>query len=145
MMDFIPDGYTESAYIKSEDRVHGEFRFTYRPMLVEERTILYSKAMEHLSDEAQLKKRAAAVVARIQSWSLLDAKGQAAPIKVETYLRLKAPLFWRVLNIVVGADAGDLDPEAEAADTLALIDQRIQAAVEGRGVAELRETADAKN
>ncbi len=145
MMDFIPDGYTESAYIKGEDRVHGEFRFTYRPMLVEERALLYSDAVERLPEDAKLKKRAAAVVARIQSWSLRDAKEQTVPVRLETYLRFKAPLFWRVLNIVVGADAGDLDPEAETAETLAAIDQRIQAAIEGRSVAELRETADAKN
>lgn len=145
MLDFIPDGYTESAYIKGEDRIHGELRFTYRPMLVEERALLYSDAVERLPEDAKLKKRAAAVAARIHSWSLVDAKGQAVPVKVEAYLRLKAPLFWRVLNVVMGVDAGDLDPEAETADALASIDQRIQAAIEGRSASELRESADAKN
>ena len=145
MLDYIPDGYTESAYIKGEERIHGEFRFEYRPMLVEERSLLYSDPVERLPDDAKLKKRAAAVASRIQSWSLRDGKGQPVAVNVETFLRLRAPLFWRVLNVVMGVDAGDLDPEAEAADALAAIDARLDAVVAGRTVAELREVADAKN
>lgn len=145
MLDYISDGYTESAYVKGEDRVHGEFRFEFRPMLIEERSLLFSEAVERLPEDAKLKKRAAAVAVRIKSWSLLDAHGQAVGVDAGTLLRLKPPLFWRVLNIVMGLDPSDLDTAAGDADTLAAIDARLEASLAGKTVAELREVSDAKN
>jgi hypothetical protein len=145
MLDYISDGYTEAAFLKGEDRIHGPFRFEFRPMLVEERALLYSDAVERLPDDAKLKKRAQAVAARIKSWSLEDGNRRPVAPDVGNLLRLKATLFWRVLNVVMGIDVGDLDPEAEDAETLAAIDARIEAAVAGKTTVELREVADAKN
>lgn len=145
MLDYIPDGYTEGGYISPADGFHGPLRFEFRPMLVDERALLYGEAIKRLPEDAQLKKRAQAVASRIKSWSLLDAAGQAVPVNVDRLLRLKPELFYKLLNVVIGLEASDVDPEAALDRHLAVLDERLQALVSSQPAGDLREAADVKN
>lgn len=123
VLDYIPDGYTEQAYIAELPRIHGEVRFTFRPMLTEERAIVFGRKSKELDPRKFEQQCAAELAARINHWSLANGSAdQPLPINRETLLKLKPALFQRLVNIVAGLDASDVDPtwpsdqKAEAAD-----------------------------
>jgi hypothetical protein len=144
MLNYIPDGYDEPGYIKENPGLHGEFRFRFRPMLVQERTINFNAA-DKLPPEQQDLHTAKCVRARLISWEHKDQDGNAVPISETTILRLKPALFHRLSSIVYGMSAGDPDPQWRPADADAHSQAIINAAIEGTDYRSERELADAKN
>lgn len=122
VLNYIPDGYTETGYIAEVPRIHGEVRFTFRPMLNEERAIVYGRRAKELSPRELEQQFAAEIVARVNEWSLVQDDGSPLAITRENVLRLKPMLFQRLFQIVAGSDASDVDPtwpqeaKAEVAD-----------------------------
>ncbi len=144
MLDFIPDDYNETAYIKETPGIHNAVRFTFRPMLSEERTVIFRK-VDSISPEKIDALYVSAMARRIHEWSIKDAAGNPLPVTAENLRRLKPALFFRLWMIVAGMEPPDVDPEAKPAETLAQVDTELQAALEGKPVGMVAEEADRKN
>lgn len=144
MLSYIPDGYTESAYIRAVPRLYNELRFEFRPLLVDQRNIIADAAQKAPPDKAD-RILAAAVAKRLVSWSLVDSQGNGVPIGEANVLRLKPALFSRVYFIVAGTDASDDDPTWTDAKKSAESSAILEAAIEGRPVGDVKEEADLKN
>jgi len=135
----IPDdGYTEMAYIEAKLGMHGEFRFEYRPLLVEQRSLAL-RTMNELKDEEQDVVVAKKLASQLTSWSI------DKPVAYETVRRLHPAIFYRVWGIVLGTSASDLDPkwldEKKKRDTELLVESAAVAAPVGV----VREAHDEKN
>lgn len=144
-LNFTPDdGYTEPGYIQPLPHVHGEFRFTFRPTLVEER----SQAMEaagQLKADACDRAAASQIVQKLVTWSLVDARQRPVPITAKNVLRLKGRLFDRLYGIILGTEASDTDPLWRDEDKREHEERRLESALTGRPFGLVREEADEKN
>ena len=110
-LHFIPDdGYTEAGYIKANEQLYPELRFTFRPVLTELRS-QHIASIEKVAADAYDRKTAAIVAEHLTEWSVLDAKDQPVPITAKNILRLKPQLFVRLYGIVMGLDGSDVDPQ----------------------------------
>lgn len=145
MLDFIPDGYTESGFIQAVAGLHGEFRFSFRPMLIEERSVILSERMTRLPEEQQDLKTAKAMQARLVTWSLRDAQGACVPIELGEIRRLKPALFRRLFLIVAGLEPSDPTPESPSVERLIANSLALDAALAGVPIGELSEERDRKN
>lgn len=136
MLNYIPDdGYTEKAYIGAKPGFYGEFRFEYRPMLIEERGPLFAAAGKMPSD-AYSRKCAAEVAKKLRSWSLVDAKGQPVPVSAANILRLKPTLHDRLFEIVLGLATSDTDPQWDDDHKDAAAEAQYESALTGKSPAE---------
>ena len=146
MLDYVPnDGYSEKGFVHGQTNIHNDFRFTFRPMLAEERAVLLSDRFKKLPEDEQEKKLAAAVASRVSDWSLVDAKGMPVPVSEAVCRRLKPALFNRVFWIIAGTDAGDVDPELAEAERHAAADVLMESAISGKAPGDVRLERDEKN
>lgn len=145
MLDYIPnDGYTEEAYIEAAPGHHGEFRFTYRPFLVEERARLIA-ANNTVKPEEYERLCASEVAKKLTAWSLTDKGGRPVPITAGNVLRLKPRLNARLFGIVVGLEATDVDPRWGDAAKADAIETKLESALTATVPGDVREEADEKN
>lgn len=145
MLDYIPDGYTQRGFIKAQPGLHGDFRFEFRPMTVEDRAVVFEKKLLERPQEEQDRMAAKAMTSRITSWGLVNADGGSVKVSTENLLRLKPALFRRLFDMVAGFDGGDPDHDTTTEVRGELLDERLEAALAGRPIGELREVADEKN
>ena len=113
-LDVIPDdGYTEPGYIKAMSGVHGEIRFSYRPMLIQEQSKATAEAAEAGRGKPDRYDRVCAekLAKHLLSWSITGPHGEPLAIEVNTLLRVKPMAFLRLWSIVLGTQASDIDPE----------------------------------
>jgi hypothetical protein len=147
MQNYIPDGYTESGYIKAATGLYGEFRFKYRPMLQEEKDAIL-EAVEKKGAIAKTLLLAQSLQARITEWDLTDNRS-ATPkpvlIQVDNVRRLRPALFNRLFWIVAGIEASDPDPKAAPAEVNKDAEDHLQAAIEGRSIGAVKSEGDQKN
>lgn len=108
---FIADGYNERAYVGEVPRLYPAVRFEYRPTPLQE-LVGYRREVAKLGELDTYKHAAKFLAGKLVSWDLKDDKGEPAPLKTETILRLRHPLFLRILAIVHGLEAPDDDPQA---------------------------------
>lgn len=141
MLDYIPDdGYTEEAYLAAEPFLHGEVRFTRRPMLPEQTSAIVD--LMSGPDNIYIRKAAQLVAPHVKSWSILDAEGKPLPISAKNLLRLKRRLLIRIIDIVAGFRGGDVDPSKEF---IPGDDAELESALTGKTVSEVRLEQDAGN
>ncbi len=145
MLNYIDDGYTEDGYIAAIPGLHGEFRFTFRPMLVAERSTVLGKHVLDLPESQQDITFAKAMASRLKSWSLVDKNGKPVPINQDVAMRLKPALFRRLFAIIAGTEAADPDPLATTVALDQAAEDALAAAVAGTSVRQLTEERDAKN
>jgi hypothetical protein len=113
-LDIIPDdGYTEPGYIKAIVGIHGDIRFTYRPMLIQEQSKATAEAGEAGRGKPERYDRVCAekLAHHLLTWSLRDSSGTPLAIEINTLLRIKPMAFLRLWAIVLGTQASDIDPE----------------------------------
>jgi len=142
--DYFHDGYTQSAYIAAVPRLHGALRFTYRPALVEERSQLHDAAgrlNSHLLDchVGQF------LAQKIVDWDLVDAHRQPVAPSAEAVLRIQPELFVKLIPIILGTTASDIDPAWPPETRDRLLDEQAEAAAAGRTIGEIREENNEKN
>lgn len=145
---FIPDGYTETAFIRELPGVHEEIRFEFRPtpprVVRSMMNTFYDKPADTQSDiiEGTLAKS-------IVSWDLKAPGGEdTLTVSIENFRKIKKELLDRFFMIVNGYDGGDLDPNLrheQDDNTLAeYLSQTVDAT--GLGAAPLeRRIEDSKN
>jgi hypothetical protein len=145
VLDYIPDdGYTEQAFIKAIAGIHGDFRFTYRPMLPDERADLFASAGTLTPDKHE-HRVGRELASRIVSWSLVNARGQAVPVSEHTVMRLKPRLFARVYETISGVTPSDPDPKAPSEDKSNAAELEHQAKIENKHPGDARLEAAEKN
>lgn len=104
------DGYTVTAFIKGKDRMYGDVRVQYRPVLVPEWAEFADRAPQDPVD--RMKHHAAGLAGSIVSWSCRDRDGKVVDVTVDNVMRLHRDLFLRLVDIVIhSAEGGDPDPE----------------------------------
>jgi hypothetical protein len=145
MLDYIPnDGYTEEGFIEASPGYHGDFRFSFRPMLVEERARIVA-ANNAVRPEEYERLCAAELAKKITVWSLRDKAQQAVPITAANILRLKPRLNSRIFGIVTGLEASDVDPQWTDAAKTEAVETKYESALSGQPAGDLREERDEKN
>src|SRR4051812_42507113 len=108
---YIADGYTERGYIKEAAGVHQAVRFCYRPATHEERARIF-EGWAGLAAVEQVGRTALALSKKILSWDLHFDGRAVASNEPSSYKQLKTPLFNRLLDVVCGTSAADVDPAA---------------------------------
>jgi hypothetical protein len=140
----IPDGYEEPGYIAEQPGLYPEVRFVYRPMRVDERDTL-ARASSGKQPSEYCKILAAAMASRIVSWDLNAADGNALAVCAATAFTLRPRLFDRLYGIICGDSPSDIDPKAAPQARNEEAEAALQAAIEGRPAAQVKQEADAKN
>ena len=151
LLNYFPedDGYTLSAYIAARPQLTGEVRIRYRPTEQLERAVLMEVNSNH--SEKEISKKFAEVMARkIVEWDIEmigpDNVMVPMPITGANILRLKPPLWIRIINIVVwGQDGGDMDPKAKIAEIKSQVDADYEAILNGGKVGDVRLESERKN
>ncbi len=138
MQNFINDGYTETGFVAAVDGMHGELRFTYRPMLPEE-----VDAVQAVLDQDNVARAHEAIrgvlVKQVKGWS------DKLPITADS-LKTIRPLLWnRLYMIVAGRSPSDPDPNATPEESSGFVRDILEAGRTGQSVGEVRAEADAKN
>jgi hypothetical protein len=137
MLGIIEDGYTERGVLAASG-LHPRVEFTYRPMLVEQIGDHF-QAAEKLAGK-NLRRLVADHIARhVKGWDLKDAKGDPVPLDKDHVLLLRPRLFNRLFSVVVGDEAPDERPGADAAEVDAEVADLLKAAETGRSAVALRE------
>lgn len=143
--NYIPDdGYTEKGYVKTDPGLHDQFRFTFRPMLVEEQTKMF-EASDKIDPVAYNGKAAEVMADKLVTWNLVDKTATPVAIKPENILRLKPRLFTRVYGIILGTQSTDIDPEWSGDERAEKAQQQYASALSGNPPGAEHEVNDAKN
>src|SRR4051812_2127221 len=105
---YIADGYTEEGYIKEVPGIHQPVRFAYRPVTHDERARIF-EGWTALPAHQRVLRTSLALSKKILSWDL-QFDGKTVPCSdANTYKQLKTLLHNRLLDIVCGTTASDLD------------------------------------
>jgi hypothetical protein len=141
------DGYTEDGYLSEVPGIHEALRFTYRPMLLEERDVIDGRRGQiDAFSFAQLCVKH--IKMRLRTWDnkgAPDADGvrQVLPLTEENVRTLRPHLSDKLYLIVTGSRASDQDPEKP--QPIASGEAELQRILSGESPAQTREGTDAKN
>ncbi len=121
MSNFINDGYERSGYFRATTgsnpggAVHtDEVRFTYRPMMVEERSRIIDESNKYSKNEDIEKLVARYLAPKIVAWDIKDSFGKPVEVSVRNLLRLEYSLFSRLASVILyRKESGDVDPLAD--------------------------------
>ena len=145
LLGFIHDGYTRQGYIAERPRLHPALRFSYRPMLTENRYVILHQLDQIDADrKARARLEAETVMAYLVSWNLFGRQDEAIDVTVPNLLRVEPNLFLKLRNIVLGIEVGDEDPEWPEDQKSERHKASLAAALAGQGP-EDREADDEKN
>lgn len=107
----IRDGFTRRGYVKEVPGLHGEMRFSFRPMLPEQRNAVRRIVSQEKGDKADVLLRTA-IAEHLVDWSAADEEGRDVKIGPEGVRRLPPSLYDRLYLIISGMDASDPEPDA---------------------------------
>lgn len=110
VLGYIHDGYTVPGYIAASPRLHPALRFTFRPVLSQNRAVIFRRIANANDPRREESLAAQAIAAQLLDWDLRDHKGEAVAIEASQILRLQPRLMNRLFRIVMGDEAGDEDP-----------------------------------
>jgi len=144
LTDYFDDGYTRDGFIAAVPRLHGALRFSYRPVLVEQRGELRAAGAK-LDSRGCTRHVAAFLTSQLVAWSLVDRRGQPVPVEADRLLRIHPELLIKLQNIVLGFVPSDVDPAWDEPAMQRELDESAAAALSGSTVGEVREERDEKN
>lgn len=127
----LDDGLTRKSKIKSP---FGQtLEFTYRPMFAT-RAEQYFEAVSKAKDgPAKACVLGAAIAKQLVDWSETDGDGKPVTITGAEVMRLPYPAQRRLIDILIGFEAGDVEAD-DAAESLASAGNDLLAVAEGRNV-----------
>lgn len=128
----VRDGFTQRGYIKAVEGLHGELRFTFRPMLPEDVEVLEAFRDRYgvTSPDKARAKIAIETFKRLAGWSVM-ADGKPLPLSEGNVRRMRMPLQSKLYHIVACLSATDIDPEWS--DGLEDLEPLLETAVEKLG------------
>lgn len=144
--NFIPEAFVEQGYIEPKGDEVGLFlpcRFTYLPMLVEERLKLTGAYKTMGADDAQ-RFEADVLAKKLKSWDIVKPDNSPVEIKPVNLLRLRPALLTRLSNVICGYSASDTDPNWADEAKVEHAKVKYESALSD-SVHETRETMEAKN
>lgn len=113
VQNWYHDGYSrEDGFIKEEPRLYNALRFKWRPVTVQQRSVVYRLMDDAVAANDPNKAEsisADAMVRALISWDLKDQNGKDVPISVANVLRLQPNLGVRLFRILMGREAPDED------------------------------------
>lgn len=109
----IRDGMSQSGYIEALAGVHGELRFSYRPMLAEdvEAFEVYRDRHGTTDPKGTTVEMSRLLADHLVSWSVSE-DGRPVPVSMDNVRRLRYRLLGRVYQIVAGLSGSDRDGQA---------------------------------
>lgn len=107
---FIHDGMTRRGYISESKHQYPAVRFTYRPMLVQNRAVVFRQIADCKDPRKEQELAARVIAAQVQEWDITSDNGGAVPVDDKAALRLEPNLFGRLFEIVTGSRVTDEDP-----------------------------------
>lgn len=112
---YIPDGYTQEAFIRGDETLFPDVRLTYRPVLVLQQAQI-NQEMAAANDIEKAQWIAARwMVQQIVTWDIKKPDGSAVNHNDQKeVLHLRPALFARLWDIINGTDGGDVDRTASA-------------------------------
>jgi hypothetical protein len=110
ILGYIHDGYTLPGYIAAAPRLYPALRFTFRPILSQNRAVIFRQIASANDPRREESLAAQAVKAQLVDWDLKDHKGEVVPIDVPSILRMQPRLMNRLFRVLMGDEAGDEDP-----------------------------------
>ncbi|MEQ8788877.1 MAG: hypothetical protein RIC55_21375 [Pirellulaceae bacterium] len=140
-LGYIHDGYTMHGYITAVPRLHPALRFTFRPVLSQNRAVIFRQIATADDPRREESLAAQAVKAQVIAWNLVNHHGGSVPLEVSHILRMQPQLFNRLFRIVMGDEAGDEDPSIADEVRNRDVEADLAAALAG----ETPEEADSKN
>jgi hypothetical protein len=137
---------TEDGYLAPAEGIHGGVRFSFQPLLVEERSLFLDK-MEKCKDRAQQDRVTAMELEKIlRKWDLTKPDGTMVPITAKNILRLKFRLFNDIQAIAIyGTRGSDSDPGEPVEVKLELDRTEVVSAMDGTNLNDAVEEARLKN
>lgn len=141
---FIEDGQEDDAYLAGVEMVYAPLRFTMRPMGRRD-TNAHAAATKDKTDDAYDAITNEWLAKKIVSWDLKTRSGKPVSITAENMGRLKQSLHTRLVAVVWGYQASDVDPQwtQEQRDAYGLLVN--EAARLGVTVGQLEEAKAEKN
>ncbi len=122
---YLTDGYTRAGYVAERKHLHPAVRFTYRPMLRQNRSVVFKRIRDDSNPRALDVVYARTIAGQIVAWDLALPDGAPVPLAAEHILRLEPNLFEKLFNIVTGICVTDEDPrwtQSERSDFDAQLD-----------------------
>ena len=149
---YIPDGYTRSGFIRAIPGLHGQIRFSYRPMLHGKRDSVRNGYQRERGEKGSLLV-AGAIADHLVEWVCLYPedgpdellRGKAVKVTVDSVRHLAPPLLDRMFSIVSGMDGSDPEPEAEPEEQKEYAELLLQSAETGIGPGALQLAEQQKN
>lgn len=108
--NIIRDGFTQQGYIKEIPFLHGEQRFEFRPMLVDDLEVVDSEKTK-ADARGDIQKRL--MIMRTEMAKRLVSCEGLNNITIDSLTRIKPPVFYRMWSIILGDSPSDADPEAK--------------------------------
>lgn len=130
-LGYIHDGYTLPGYIAAAPRLHPSLQFTFRPILSQNRAVIFRQIASANDPRREESLAAQAVKAQLVEWDLKDHKGEIVPIDVPAILRVQPRLMNRLFRIVMGDEAGDEDPNLSDEQRSDAVEAELAAALAG--------------
>ena len=114
MNGYIHDGYTLTGFIKGRDRLYPDLRFTYRPVIIQNRSVIFNAISQ--ANQAGKPAEAEAIAAKackshLLSWDLTGKGGETLPTEADHVVQIPPELNNRLFRVLMGQDAPDLDTE----------------------------------
>jgi hypothetical protein len=144
MPTYLSDGYSEKAFLRGVPKLHGALRFTFRPVLAENRADFVERN-GRLDAREQTRKAAELIKGQLVEWDLRTPKGEVVPVSTDAILRLHPRLLDRLLWVVTGVEPWDDDDGMPAADAAQLDADRREAVKTDTPFGDVRAARDAKN
>lgn len=145
--NFIPDGYTISAYIAERPGLYQESRFTYRPVLHGERARIVA-AMSNAKEPKDASRVIYQTIEKqIVSWDQVDRANEPLKATAVNIARMAPEFVERLFNVICGYQASNDDPAIAPQATKGEQDE-LDRLLEGESAVEAVEKqagADAKN
>lgn len=140
---YIPDGYTQNAYLRPRTGLHGEIRFSYRPMLVTTQGQVLRDFQDAAENPARQQEIAAEWICRyVVSWNIQRPDGKPVNCKdVNDVLHLRPSVFNRIWSIILGDEGGDVDPQERPEEKRRRTEMEAEVVAAGK----TREELDGKN
>lgn len=114
--NYIPDGYTQTAYFREVPGVYSETRVTFRPLGIIQQSQIDRELQDTADDWGKRQWIAARwITHQVISWSIKKPGGDSVDHRdINEVLRLRPALFTRIWNVLNNQDGGDVDPKASA-------------------------------
>lgn len=109
---YIDDGFTLDGRLNAVERLYPALKFKYRPILITNRSAIFSAIAKCGDDSTKAEAIAArAIKAQLVEWDLKNRKGELVPLEVASILRLQPTLNQRLFSVCMGSSAPDADPD----------------------------------